>query len=281
MRAGDWINQFNITVKTCEERPDKPQGDIVYRVKDIFTTRDGSWEPSATPGAVNSWARDEYLKPWGAADYFDDAGADHHLFARVLDLDGNPIKERDSILYWSDGFDKLGDPNYNGYVKQTPKQKSGWSNIVIFSGYVPERKEIGPWSWCPVGAADVVVGGGLPTNWHVSIFVVWQAEKRSATPTSEQPEQPEKPGKPQKPIEKVDPSPGADVAFLTGVRQAAWRLAGVESSPDSAFANYARAHGLGMPVTNEYTVGGVRAQGFSRGIVYKAGGKEGITHTAW
>lgn len=277
MRVGDWIKQFNITIKTCEERPDKPQGDIVYRVKDIFTTRDGSWEPSATPGAVNSWARDEYLKPWGAADYFDDAGADHHLFARVLDLNGKPIKERDSILYWSDGFDRLGDPNYTGYVKQTPKQKSGWSNIVIFSGYVPERKEIGPWSWCPVGAADVVVGGGLPANWHVSIFVVWQAEKRSTEP---QPAQP--PAQPSaKPPEKVDPGSGTDVSFLTDVRRTAWRLAGVESSPDSAFATYARTHGLGMPMTNEYTVGGIRAQGFSRGIVYIRGDGQGITHAAW
>ena len=278
MRTGDWIKQFNISVKTCEERPDKPQGDIVYRVKDIFTTRDGSWEPSATPGAVNSWARDEYLKPWGAADYFDDAGAVHHIFAKVLDLNGNPVKDRDSILYWSDGFDKLGDPNYSGYVRQTPKEKSGWSNIVVFSGYVPERKEIGPWSWCPAGAADVVVGGGLPANWHVSIFVVWQAEKRSAAPKPEKPQQPEPP---KPPVDKVDPDKETDVALLTDVRREAGRLVGVEFSPDSAFANYARAHGLGVPLTNQYTVGGVRAQGFHRGIVYSSGGKEGITHTAW
>lgn len=275
MRTGDWIKQFNITVKTCEERPDKPQGDIVYRVKDIFTTRDGSWEPSSTPGAVNSWARNEYLKPWGAADYFDDAGADHHLFAKVLDLNGKPIKDRDSILYWSDGFNKLGDPNYKGYVKQTPKEKSGWSNIVCFSSYVPERNEIGPWSWCPVGAADVVVGGGMPANWHVSVFAVWQAEKRSTAP------KPTPPTPPTPPVEKVNPNPGTDVLLLNDVRQEAWRLAGVNAKPDSAFANYARAHGLGVPLTGEYTVGGVRAQGFHGGIVYSSGGNEGITHAAW
>jgi len=256
-------------VKTCEERPDKPAGDIVYRVKDIFTTRDGSWEVSSNPGSVNQWARDEYLRPWGAADYFDDAGADHHLFARVLDLNGNPVKERDSILYWSDGFNKLGDPNYTGYVKQTPKEKSGWSNAVVFSGYVPERQEHGPWSWCPRGAADVVVGGGLPANWHVSTFVVWQAEKRSAAPKQEEP------------VEVILPDQGAELSLLTGVRQEAWRLAGVNFERDSAFASYARVHSLGAPLTNEYTVGGIRAQGFARGIVYSAGGQEAITHAAW
>ena len=269
MRIGDWVKQFNISVKTCEERPDHPQSDIVYRVKDIFTTRDGSWELSSTPGAVNRWARDEYLKPWGAADYFDDAGGDHHIFARLLDLNGNPVKERDSVLFWSDGFDKLGDPNYSGYVKQTPKEKSGWANVVVFSGYVPERKEIGPWSWCPTGAADVVVGGGLPANWHVSTFVVWQAEKRSAT------------AKPEQPVEKVDPGQGTNVSLLTDVRQEAWRLVGVKFDRDSAFANYARVHSLGAPLTNEYTVGGVRAQGFTRGIVYTGSGQEGITHAGW
>ena len=38
MRISDWAQKFNLAVKRCEERPDQPQGDIVYRVKDIFTT---------------------------------------------------------------------------------------------------------------------------------------------------------------------------------------------------------------------------------------------------
>ena len=88
----DAARDFKITVKGLDERPDAPEGDIVYVVKDIFTTRDGSWEPSPDiPGSVTAWARERYLKPFGAADYFDDAGADHHLFALVLGLDGEPM----------------------------------------------------------------------------------------------------------------------------------------------------------------------------------------------
>ena len=46
MRISDWAQKFNLAVKRCEERPDHPQGEIVYRVKDVFTTLLGSWDPS-------------------------------------------------------------------------------------------------------------------------------------------------------------------------------------------------------------------------------------------
>ena len=179
MRISDWVKKFNIAVKRCEERPDKPQGDVVYRVKEIFTTLLGSWDPSDGYGSIPQWARDAYLKPWGAEDYFDDAGADHNLFALVLDLNGKPVKTENLVRFWSDGFDKLGDPIYSGYTRATPKPGSGWTRHDIWNNYSPEAGEQGAWCWCPGGPADVVVGGGLPNNHHVSTFVVWQAERRS------------------------------------------------------------------------------------------------------
>ena len=69
MRISDWAQKFNLAVKRCEERPDHPQGEIVYRVKEVFTTLLGSWDPSSDYGAIPQWARDAYLKPWGAQDY--------------------------------------------------------------------------------------------------------------------------------------------------------------------------------------------------------------------
>jgi len=177
---------MNLSIKAIAERPDNPTvtpGDVVYLIKDVFTTRDSSWEPSSVYGSVDQWARDAYLKPVGDPEYFDDAGADHHLFALILDLDGNKIKLHD-LLYWSDGFALLGDPTYNGYAYgpgdyryPVTKDKSGWGNIVMFgSSYVPERGEQGPWCWTPRGlAAEVMCGGGMPSNMHISTFVVWQA----------------------------------------------------------------------------------------------------------
>ena len=180
MRISDWAQKFNLTIKRCEERPDHPQGEIVYRVKEVFTTLLGSWDPSSDYGAIPQWARDAYLKPWGADDYLEEGGTDHNLFALVLDLQGQPIKTGIQIRYWPDGFTKLGDAGYGGYLRIDPKPRSGWANIDIWSNFSPEGGEQGAWSWCPEGAADVVVGGGMPNNHHVSTFAVWQAERREA-----------------------------------------------------------------------------------------------------
>lgn len=184
-RFGTWIDDFRLEVKTFAERPDAEREnhaaeEIVYVLKDLFSTRDGQWDPSDIPGSVDQWARDEYLKPIGAPDYFDDAGADHHLFAAVFGLDGRLITET-KISYWSDGYAMLGDPDYDSYAAQPTKERSGWANAVMSesSSYVPERGEQGPWCWMPPGASDVICGGGLPQKWHVSFFAVWQAVKRS------------------------------------------------------------------------------------------------------
>ena len=130
-------------------------------IKDVFTTRDGSWEPSEVYGAIDPWARDAYLKPQGDPEYFDDAGADHHLFAAILGLDSKLLKNF-PITYWSDGFAMLGDPNYTAYATQYTKDKSGWGNLVMgpSSSYVPQRGEHGPWCWMPQGLpAEVMCGG--------------------------------------------------------------------------------------------------------------------------
>jgi hypothetical protein len=188
MRISDWAQKFNLAVKRCEERPDRPQGDIVYRVKDIFTTLLGSWDPSTGYGAIPQWARDAYLKPAGADDYLDEGGADHNLFALVLGLDGQPVKTGIQVRYWSDGIAKLGDAGYTGYVRIDPKPRSGWTNLDIWNSFSPERGEQGTWCWCPDGASDVAVGGGMPNNNHVSTFVVWQAERRAAVPPAPTPD---------------------------------------------------------------------------------------------
>jgi hypothetical protein len=190
-RVGTWVNVLNLQVKSLDERPDSvPVGDFAYVIKDIFTTRDASWDPSSVYGSVDQWARDAYLKPFGDPEYFDDAGADHHLFAAILDKDGKLLKNMD-ILYWSDGFSKLSDPTYDGYANGSngyrypiTKAHSGWANIVMYPGssYVPERGETGPWCWTPFGLpAEVMCGGGMPAKQHISMFAVWQAVPRSTS----------------------------------------------------------------------------------------------------
>jgi hypothetical protein len=278
-RLGEWVEPLNVQIRTIAERPDQPTGDLIYLVKDIFTTRDGSWEPSNQRGSISAWAREAYLKPWGAPDYFDDAGADHHLFAAVIGLDGQLMRDKE-ILFWSDGFEKLGDPAYQGYVHRQTKSHSGWANIISGPGsnFVPERGERGPWCWAPAGAAEVVCGGGMPANEHVSFFVVWQAAPRTVAP-------PRPPGDytiflpvvgggrqaaspasfPAAALAPVDPFALSSLAL---VRAAAWNRLGLEFQPDSSLADYARRNALGMPVTQEFIADNLVVQGFHGGIVY-------------
>jgi hypothetical protein len=284
------VKPFNIGIKAIDERPDKPGGDVLYLVKDIFTTRDGSWELSDKPGSINQWARDAYLKPFGAPDFFDDAGGDHHLFAAIIGLDGQLMREKE-VIFWSDGFDKLGDANYQGYVLRQTKSHSGWANIVSGSGssFVPERGESGPWCWAPAGAAEVVCGGGMPAKQHVSMFVVWQAVKREDV-------QGEKPGGTELDHTIFLPfvtgralAPAAapatvpvDPSVLSSLRSAVWQRLGLEFRADSVLADYARRHNLGMPVTQEFETGGYRVQGYYGGIVYAPVGQPGnVAHMGW
>lgn len=167
MRISDWAKQFGIWVEEAQGQP----GEIVYRVKDIFTTRDGSWEPSDAPGSVPQWARDAYLKPYGHPQYFDDAGAATNLFGAIMG-DSGALLPRGTVEFWTYA------DNAN-HSKQRAKI-SGWANISMFpsSSYVPDRREKGPWAWQPKGVnADTVKGGGLPQRWHVSMFAVWEAVK--------------------------------------------------------------------------------------------------------
>lgn len=161
MRISEWAKKLGVDVSPFDSLASPPAGATVYRVADIWTTRDGSWDVSNKRGSITQWARDDYLER-----KFDDAGADHHIFGRVL---GDPLAR---IRFWT--------WNDNGnLVVQPVKMHSEWGNIVMWSSssFVPERGERGPWAWRPdVDYADVVSGGGLPANEHVSWFAVWRAE---------------------------------------------------------------------------------------------------------
>lgn len=66
------------------------------------------------------------------------------------------------------------------------------------------------------------------------------------------------------------------------IRNAAWLKVGVEYNPNAAFAVYARAHGLGAPLANEFDFLGYRAQPFMGGVVYAMiGDWQNTRHLAW
>lgn len=284
LRKGDWVDPFNLQVLRCEERPDRPAGEIVYRLVDLWTTRDGSWDPGVdTPGRLPAWARETYLRPSDAPDYFDDAGGDHHLFARVLDLEGKPVTTPELVMLWSDGVQQLGDPGYRGYLRITPKSHSGWANQDIYARYDHTRGERGPWSWCPTGAADVVTGGGLPgMGWHVSTFAVWRAERRQAVAPPVTPPPVTPPPVTPPPVTPPPVTPPPVAGPLETIRRSAWDALQIPFNPDAAIGRYARANSLGVPMTGEFDVQGYRCQGFVGGIVYVPIGQwEQVKHIPW
>jgi hypothetical protein len=174
MQKGRWVDQFGLRIVPFEDRPDAArwQGGPIYRVKDVFTTRDGSWEVSDTPGSIDQWAKDAY---WSGAK-FDGAGGDHNFFILALDEAGQPIPGK-GLLFWQGEMTadfKPSDP-------RTAKQ-DGSENIPVFGSYIPERGEHGSWSGAALGKSDVLVGVGMPANWHISTFLVLQAVAAPVVP---------------------------------------------------------------------------------------------------
>ncbi len=201
-RYTTWLEDLNYSIQSLASRPDHPAGDVVYLVKDLFTTYQGKWDVTGGRWTVPQWAKDAYL-----TGSFLEAGVDHHLMAAVIGLDGQFIKNHE-ITFWSDGFDKLGDSGYSSFVRERTKEASGWANYPMgqSSAYNPDAGTSGPWCYMPAGPSEVLCGAGLPLGHQVTTFVVWQAVLRSAldggtpTPTPTPPPTPT-------PTEPVAPTP--------------------------------------------------------------------------
>lgn len=168
MRISDSAKLYGIRIKPATVAVGAP----VYRIKDIFTTRNGSWEPGQDSGSLPQWARETYLKAWGSINYFDDAGADHHLFGGVYNPATASMTSPAIIHYWTWTDDA-------NHVDVHVKDKSGWANIPITNTMYPDQGQTGAWAWSPkIGnvPADVIEGGGLPYNQHISWFATWVLE---------------------------------------------------------------------------------------------------------
>ncbi len=165
----------NVSIVKAATRPDAGtwHGNEVYDLAWLFTTLDGSWDPTSDKFSITQEPRDRFLKPMDDPEYCNQGGADHNLIQAVIGQNGKLMHGK-GLLYWSDGYAKLGSPGYDGYVRRNTDDH-GWGDIEIFPpGYDPQTEQ-GPWCMCPIGLSDVVVGMGMPWRWHVSFFGVWQA----------------------------------------------------------------------------------------------------------
>lgn len=121
----------------------------LYRVKDIFTTYQGSWERGKSPYSPPQWAELDYL-------FSMRPGGDHHIYVRVL---GTPLPPK--IVFQSttlrQEIDSLGEQ---------------WANFPVSQAYYSPNSP--PWWHFLEPDGQVVYAGGLPEGEHVSFFVVWE-----------------------------------------------------------------------------------------------------------
>ena len=265
MRKSEWIDKLGIKVLPAGYRIMDASAKHIMVVKDIFTTRDGSWEPrEGLPYSIPQWARDEYLRPTDAPNYFDDAGGDHHIFCMAISA-GIPRVAK-SVMAWSDGPGKINDTNYVGGTFLDAKPKSGWANIPLFDGsvYYPDMGQSGPWSVTTTEHGEVVTGIGMPNGWHVSVFIVWESVAVAQVPD-------------------IPTAPNfIGPAIVMDIRNSAWGELGIPFNRDAAFGKYASKNKMGFPVTDEVDVGEHRVQGFAAGIVYaKVGDWGNVAHIDW
>lgn len=190
-RISDGAKRFNVFIERGTPKDGK-----IYRIKDIFTTLNGSWEPSGQVGSIPQWARDTYLRPWGAPDYFDDAGADHHVLGGIFnEATGRMVNGLNATtIHYYTATDN------SNHVDLIAKEKSGWANNIVFNKFNPGAGERGAWAWYPKSniPADVVVGGGLPDGWHVSFFATWVLSDGVTVP----------------PVDPPDPDPTTDARIV-------------------------------------------------------------------
>lgn len=180
LRIGDEAKKLNISV----DRATPNAAGQVYRVRDIWTTRDGKWDVDGAPGGLPQWARDTYLKGFGAPDYFDDAGGDHHMFGGIYNEVNRNMENNATIHYWT------WTDNAN-QVDMPVKVKSGWANVIMFNKFNPAEPpgNQGAWAWRVASSipSDVVKGGGLAFGWHVSFFASFVLTNETGTPPVDPP----------------------------------------------------------------------------------------------
>lgn len=260
-----WLIENDVTQTTPDE-PDEGD-DVTTPEPDVINDADAygvTITPAVTEPGEKYWkiVRVHHLTPA-------ENNGNHHLYVNVL-KDGQPNREVDVIACWSnDGLASI------PLEKPWPEEPMG--NLPMYRGQIVSAFIEDVYDSDTVKGVHIehpdeppaIPGGDLGnTNGHHSFLVEWQLVTKAGDG-----EEPEPPPIPNDPTEE-------------DIRNAAWNRAypagGIAYLPTAAFASYARANGLGCPVTNEFDVGDFRIQGYALGIVMcEVGDWQNITVIAW
>ncbi len=135
-----------------------------YRVRDVFTTHNGSWQLNDSVYGLPAWLERQPDQPGGA----------EHIYVRLsaaTPSDVNPpwVKFATDII-----------------IESQPLGRYRWANMPALNTYSPPAQS--GWRHWLEGDGQIVVGGGLPDGEHVSLFVIWELNI--------EPDEPEEPTQP-------------------------------------------------------------------------------------
>ena len=192
-------------------------------------------------------------------------GGDQHIYIEAIDENGNQLRDLEAHI------EQGGQIHRPRLDKGLNEPGTNWplfrdTQVIVSMSGASDR--VGP-----LHTTRAAYKGG---DWH---HHTWYIVFQRTIAGGEQPPVVDG-GEIPEPI--VDVGGPLDGDTLNRIRAQAWNQAGVNFIRESAFARYARWQNLGAPLTNEYDVGGFRAQGFSLGIVYaRLGDWENVQHVAW
>lgn len=136
-----------------------------YTLYALFTTIDGHWYTEDNRFSIPEWA----ISMYGRASFQERGGA-QHIFVRVEKKDGTAVPT--TVVFRNAD---------NSYSLNTGDKPSGWQNLPIYDGYNPDTGGHGGWSVYVDGADLGVTGIGLPFNFHISTFIVFQVADEDTT----------------------------------------------------------------------------------------------------
>lgn len=152
MRISEGVKRLNLSIV------DKKKGD--YELVELFTTQDGSWEPSNKYFSVPLWAL-TYLPG------FTSAGAATHAFVRVEDTNRKPITI---------------DVRFGSAAISTNSKPEMWAIQQVSGNYKPDHGERGSMTIDFPAARQRIEGVGLPWNNHVSVFAIYRQMVEQSKP---------------------------------------------------------------------------------------------------
>lgn len=191
-RIGSWIplradlQGANISILPWSARPDISKwssATVVYELKDIWTTINGSWDYMGRFG-IDQWARDTWLGKCNQG------GGDHNIVVNCINAQGSFMTGKG--MMFQSGDPAAIDARINDLASWTKFNIPGgldWPAVDLFSSstYFPDQGKQGPWLIMPYGLSDVVCGVGMPYQQHISTFCVWEEKPRSVVVSPSEP----------------------------------------------------------------------------------------------